>query len=228
MTSKTLVRRLGLLAGAAVAYTTLVRPWQLHWGATCAEDLEELPGDDLLPQARLQATRAVTIQARPSDVWPWLVQIGADKGGFYTYDALENAFGLGIHSVERLVSGWQHLRPGDFVAADRRKRGGWYVETLEPERTLVLWTGDPKTGWRFDGVETPAGYTWAYVLRELPDGSTRLLVRARFAYRNRLLGLPVELIELVDFLMVQRMLRGIRDRAEHCAPTPVMLEGTAA
>jgi hypothetical protein len=192
------------------------------------EDLEELPGDDLLPNARSQATRAITIEARPSDVWPWLVQIGADRGGFYTYDALENAFGLGIRSVERLVSGWQHLRPGDFVAADRRCRGGWFVERLEPERCLVLWTGDPRTGGRFDGRDTPAGYTWTYVLRERADGGTRLICRARFAYRSPLLLAPVEVIELVDWFMTQRMLRGIRDRAERCAPTPVSLEGTAA
>lgn len=94
-----------------------MKPWHEHWGATEAERSLPLPGDDLVPDPATQATRGIMIEADPADVWPW--QVGADRGAFYSYDWLENAIGLAIHSAEVVVDEWQGLAVGDLVRADR-------------------------------------------------------------------------------------------------------------
>ena len=120
-----------LAAGTALlAYEKFVRPWHLHWGATHDETIETLPGDEVKPDATLQVTHAVTIDAPPNEVWKWLVQIGQDRGGFFSYDWLENVFGLGIHNVDALIPEYQHLKVGDFVrSAHRGWLGGRFDET---------------------------------------------------------------------------------------------------
>jgi hypothetical protein len=104
-------------AGAVVAYRSWFTPWQQRWGATDAELEVGLPGDEHVAEPAVQLTRAITIHATPEEVWPWIVQLGADRGGFYSYDWLEDLFGLRIHSADEVVAEWQDLGVGDDIGA---------------------------------------------------------------------------------------------------------------
>jgi hypothetical protein len=193
--------------GVAAAYLRLARPRQLRWGATDQEYDRPLPGDDLIANADLMATRAITVHTSADRVWPWIAQLGQGRGGFYSYDALENLVGCDIHSADRVVPQWQDVKVGDQVKL--HPEVGLGVVVVEPGRALVLRGGVP-----MGAVPPPYDFTWAFVLREQPDGATRLLVRERYVYTQRWAPLLVEPVAVVAFVMSQRMLRGIRDRAE--------------
>jgi hypothetical protein len=207
-------RRLRRVAGGVLlvaVYWTLVRPRMLNRGATPAETRRSLPGDDLLPDPDAESTMATDIDAPADAVWPWLCQLGQDRGGFYSYERAENLVGLDIHNADRIVPEWQDLAVGDTVRlgrADRFPDATLEVAALDPERSLVLRTpGDP-TGW-----------VWSFVLDPTEDGTTRLLVRSRI----RLPGNPavrtaaLAALDPVSALMTHGMLRGIRTRAERLA-----------
>lgn len=203
------------VGAATVAYRRRVQPWQERWGATDDEVTAALPGDDLLAEPASQITRAVTIDAPPSAVWPWVVQLGADRGGFYSYDWLEDLFGLGIHSADDVVDRWQDLAVGDLVAANRKRTGGWYVVELRPQEALVLQVGDLSAGRPVRRDEQLGwAFQWTFALR--PDGPdrTRLLVRERSAFDRRLTRVLMAPIGPVSFVMTRRMLLGIAARAE--------------
>jgi len=226
---KALVRA-AVLAAAAGGYVAQLRPRHLRFGATHEEVQRPLPGDDLIKDAKVQATRAITIDARPDDVWPWIIQIGQDRGGFYTYDWLENFFALGIHSTDRIIHEWQHREIGDFVSGGAWGHAGWYVMEVRPPHVLVLQAGDERTGRPAQADEPPMGtFSWAFVTEER-DGQTRLLVRARYGYTRWVARPIVEFAEIADFIMTQRMLRGIKNRGERTAACrrAVQGEGTAA
>jgi hypothetical protein len=193
--------------GSAAAYFLVVRPWQLRWGATDEERGVTLDGDDLLPNPDLVATRAITVHALADQVWPWIAQLGQGRGGFYSYDALENLVGCDIHSADRVVPEWQDLKVGDQVHLHPEVELG--VAVVEPCRAQVLRGGVP-----MGAVPPPYDFTWAFVVGEQPDGTTRLLVRERYTYTQRWAPFLVEPVAVVAFVMSQRMLRGIRDRAE--------------
>ncbi len=84
------------------------------WGATSAEINADLPGDDIVPAANIRSTKGITIQARPEEIYPWLLQIGVDRGGMYSYDWLENLFGLKVHTTDQIVPEYQQVQIGDF------------------------------------------------------------------------------------------------------------------
>ena len=199
------------LASAAAFYVLLGRARQLRWGATGREAGEPLPGDDLIADPDLTATRAITIRAPASQVWPWIVQLGQGRGGFYSYDFVENLIGCSIHSAHRVVPEWQDLKPGDQVRL--APQAGLTVAHLEAARSLVLRGGVP-----MGKAAPPYDFTWAFVLNDEPDGATRLLVRERYAYTRPWARLLVEPAAAVSFMMSQKMLRGIRDRAETPPP----------
>ncbi|MEM8532269.1 MAG: hypothetical protein AAGF95_15595 [Chloroflexota bacterium] len=117
---------------AASAYWLLLRPWYLHWGATDIDCERRLPGDDLIPRPYTQSTRAITIAASARDIWPWIVQIGQERGGFYSYDWLENLIGLDIHSADRIRPELQHLQVGDLIRFAPDGGPGMLVAALEP------------------------------------------------------------------------------------------------
>ncbi|MER2134492.1 MAG: SRPBCC family protein [Arthrobacter sp.] len=200
-------------SGTAAAILALRRA-SLRWGATEAELAMELPGDELLPVPNLAATRAISIAAPPSAVWPWLTQLGQNRGGFYSYDWLENLVGLGIHSAETIQPELQVQGPGDMI--DLAPGAGLSVVRLDGERALVLGGGvgpdGSSAGAGTEGV--PYDFTWAFILLPQLGGSIRLVVRERYTYRTGWAGALVEPVEMVSFLMSERMLRGIRDRAE--------------
>ncbi|PRC44756.1 hypothetical protein C6A85_98610, partial [Mycobacterium sp. ITM-2017-0098] len=138
-----------LLAGASLAglvfgYRGLLRPWMYQWGATREEAIAGLPGDELVVADGPRTTRAVTIDAAPGAVWPWLAQIGEDRGGFYSYSRLERAVGADIHNASTIHPEWQDLHVGDTVWLARRggERGRQVVAALQPESDLVLMSPD--------------------------------------------------------------------------------------
>jgi hypothetical protein len=195
------------IAGAAAAYVLLARPRHLRWGATGQESGETLPGDDLIADPDLTATRAITVRAPAGRIWPWIVQLGQGRGGFYSYDFLENLAGCDIHSADRIVPEWQEVAAGDEVRL--APQVGLTVASVERGRSLVLRGAVP-----MGDSAPPYDFTWAFVLKDEPDGSTRLLVRERYGYTRRWARLLVEPVAAISFVMSRRMLRGIRDRAE--------------
>lgn len=192
-----------LIAGAAaVGYRRLLRGPILMWGATDDEVAATLPGDDLLPDADGTSTRAITIRARPDDVYPWLAQMGpAPRGGAYTYDWIENLLGLHMHSTDRVLDEFQHPAIGEVIA-------------LGPNRMRIA-VADP--GHAFATRSEDGNWVWAFTLVDIGDGTTRLISRNRFRLprlRDRIGMLPMEPGSLI---MERKMLQGIRDRAETLA-----------
>lgn len=206
------------LVATAAAWRRWGRPWQQRWGATDAEVAAPLPGDDLVAEPAQQVTRAIGIGAPPEAVWPWVVQLGADRGGFYSYDWLENLFGLRIHSADRIVEEWQELAVGDIVAADRAVSGGWVVGHLEPGSTLAMLVADVDTRSPLDRDEQGWEFLWTFAVRPAPDGGSRLLVRERTAFGTPIARALLAPVGLVSFVMTRRMLQGIKGRAEAAAP----------
>jgi hypothetical protein len=201
-------RRARLLAiGAGTAVAFVARKRMLTWGATDDELDLDLPGDALLTRPDVVATRAITIRATPGEIWPWLAQLGQGRGGFYTYDFLENLVGADIHSADTIVPEWQHIDVGDEVKL--APEVGLVVAQVEPNRSLVL-----HGGVQMGKVSPPYDFTWAFVLLERADGSTRLVVRERYTYLRGWAPLIVEPTGVISFVMTERMLREIRNRAE--------------
>ncbi|MDX6410103.1 MAG: hypothetical protein QOE13_3174 [Gaiellaceae bacterium] len=198
---------LSATAGALAAYILVARPRQLRWGATDEECEGPLPGGELIENADITATRAITIRASADQVWPWIAQLGQGRGGFYSYDFLENLVGCDIHSADRINPEWQNVDVGDEVRF--APEIGLAVASLEQGRSLVLRGGVP-----IGSTAPPYDFTWSFVLRDGPDKTTRLLVRERYAYKRPWARLIVEPTEVLSFVMSRKMLRGIRDRAE--------------
>jgi hypothetical protein len=152
-------------------------------------------------------------------VWPWLAQFGQGRGGFYSYDALENLVGCRIHSTDRILTDHQHPRAGDLIRSGPGERyASWEVMSVDPPRSLVLMGADPSTGRAPRPTEEipEKGYaasTWQWELRPDENGATRLLVRQRLAHSpsQKLLW---RLVEPLNFVMEREMLRGIKRRAE--------------
>ncbi|GAA2471522.1 SRPBCC family protein [Terrabacter carboxydivorans] len=204
---------LAAVVGGVAALGVVTLRWSaLHWGATTEETRERLPGDEILPDPGLVATRAVTVEAPTEEVWRWVVQMGSDRGGFYSYDGLENLAGCHLHSADAVVDAWQHLEPGDLVRL--HPRVALAVTAIEPGRSLVLHAGAAMPG---DPSAAPYDFTWSFVLRRHPHRATRLIVRERFSYPHPWSPVLVEPVSAVSSLMSQKMLRGIRDRAERAA-----------
>jgi hypothetical protein len=202
------VKRLAPAGLAALgAYALLARPRQLRWGASDGEFASQLAGDDLIPQPDLTATRAISIRAASDRVWPWVAQLGQGRGGFYSYDRLENLVGCQIHNADRILPECQDIRVGDEVRLHPEVKLA--VAACEPGRSLVLRGGVP-----MGKTPPPYDFTWAFVLAEQVDGTTRLIVRERYAYTRWWSPLIAEPAEAISFVMSQKMLRGIRDAAE--------------
>ena len=174
--------------------------------ASAAEHLQPLPGDDRIPSSIGALTHAVTIDAAPEDIWPWLVQMGAGRAGWYSYDMFDNR---GYHSANALLPEWQHLAVGTLMPALPGVREGFIVLAFEPLHFLVLGWGSP---------EVPQLVTWAFVLKPISAERTRLLVRARGGPGYRLFGMPPGMSQLlarpVHWLMQRKQLLGIKQRVE--------------
>ena len=183
---------------AVVGYARLVRPWQLTWGATAAEVSRSLPSDGLVVSPTFNATRAITIDAPPGRVWPWIVQMGLTRAGWYSYDILDN---LGRSSAQHIMPEFQGLEPGDIVPMSPDGTQGMRVHSVDAPHSMV-W-GDP------------GGTTWAWQLDQTNTGSTRLLtrVRSRYQWFSPSIAFSV-LLEFGDIWMMRKMLLNLRQRAE--------------
>lgn len=198
-------------AVSLAAYLLAIRPWHLRWGATDEEIEMDLPGDEVKPDAKIQVTHAITINAPTAEVWKWLIQIGQGRGGFYSYDCLENLFDLEIHNVEEIKPELQNLKVGDFIRSAHKgwlggkfdDKAGWFVVRLEPNQTLVL----------RDEIEQGS---WAFVLRPVNENQCRLIIRAR---GEKPQNLPMKffhygIFEPAHFIMERKMLLKIKELAE--------------
>lgn len=218
MASTRPVRDLLALGGIALGiYGLIVRPWHCRWGATSAEVAAPMPGDDLVDRPSIAATRATTIDAPPSAVWPWIVQMGYGRAGWYSYDALDNQ---GVH-VRRIIPELQHLEVGDRMLTDAT--GGFRVEAIDRERSLVLLIRPEDTG---------NAALISCTIQLVPYGSemTRLVVRVRARFggvRGIAFGIA---FDFGDFVMMRRQILGIRERAERAwlAPTAPSVEPAQA
>jgi len=205
--------RAGILGGAALGlYAAVLRRRQLLWGAMPDEADGELPGDRLVSDADLISTRCIDIDADPREVWPWIAQMGQGRAGLYTYDALENLLGCDMHNADRIVPEWQGIEVGDTFRL--HPEIGLTVAEVRPGEALVLLGAVPAGGTK---GQAPYSFSWAFVLRDGVAGGTRLIVRERYGYTRWWAPLLVEPVEAVSFVMTQKMLRGIRDRAEGMA-----------
>lgn len=192
------------LMGSAMLYRCFLRGPILTWGATVDEASRRLPGDELLESPDGAATRAITINAPPSMVWPWIAQMGpSPRGGAYTYDWIENLLGLHMHSADHVLPEFQHPQVGDGFGYGRNRMS---FRRVEPERALAVQSLD-------------GNWVWSFVIEARPDGTTRLISRNRFRLpklKDKIGMIPMEPASL---LMERRMLIGIKTRAERLDST---------
>jgi hypothetical protein len=200
------------LTAVALVYMSaviLARPWHLAWGSSRAERMARLPGDRLVDPANYRMDHAITIHAPADSVWPWLVQIGQDRAGFYSYDRLERLIGADIHNADHIHPEWQVRQAGDLVRATQPaylggafgSQLGWRVAEVVPGRAIVL-------------------ERWgAFVLEPVDASTTRLHIRLRGDGTPTVastLFAPIGLLvfEPAHFIMERGMMRGIKQRAE--------------
>lgn len=202
-------RLIGLGSLAAAAYAFVIRPWMLRWGSTVDERGRRLPGDDLAPDATYVTTRAVTIKASAQAIWPWLVQMGQDRAGFYTHNWVERVLQSGIPDTSVIRPEWQHLEVGDLMRTNRDIGGkpmGWPVAAVEPGRSLVV-----------ASKSMPAG-TYAFVIDPIDAGSSRLIVRDRAHWKWTEWPFAALIYEPLHAYMETGLISGVRRRAEAAVP----------
>jgi hypothetical protein len=231
-----MIKRIVVGAGIAAigwAIFAQARRWRTTWGADPTEALKPLPGDDLVADALSSDTRGITIEAPADAVWPWLLQMGYGRGGWYSIDQLD----MRGPSATRIVDEWQVLAVGDTLPT--HPGGGFTVKVLEPGRALVLYadgaTMQPTEGAPEASEDVPAGLaasgafmsatpqdfraSWAFVLEPLDGGRTRLIERVRYwgAEGGPVSKVALPLLGFGVFVMIQRQMTGIRQRAEQLA-----------
>ncbi len=190
----------------ATLYWFPIRRWMNQWGATPSDLSRVMAGDRLIADPTYSGTMAVTVNATPEHIWSWLVQIGYQRGGLYSYDWLDRLFGfLDRPSTARILPEFQHLAVGDEIPLGRGP--GWPVASMEPPRALVL---DMRNMGSIDWV-------WQFGLYTVDEKQTRLVSRSRVHARTIWAWLLTSAIEPAGFIMTRRMLLGLKQRAEALA-----------
>lgn len=206
------------MAAVSGVYWFSVRPWHLRWGAHEAEVAQRWPGDELVESPFTRAVRAVTVNAPAARVWPWIMQIGRERGGFYSYTWLENLIGADIHNVDHLIPGLPDRQPGDTVWMGPRDRFGgmarMVVGKVLPERALVL--VPPIDADRVLGGGMASG-VWAFVLDPATNETTRLVMLSLVS-QPRLSD--VLFWEPAHFVMERKMMLTIKRLAETAGARP--------
>lgn len=180
-------------------YLAFLRPWQLRWGATDDEINRSMPGDDVVSNPSFNATRAVTIHASAENIYPWIVQMGVTRAGWYSYDLLDN---LGKRSAESILTEHQNLQVGDVIPMSPDGKQGMIVKDFSENKWMLWW-------------DNKGDSTWVWGI--FPDGETsfRLVTRVRMKYRWALLAVPFNmLVEFFDIVMMRKCMLGIKRRAE--------------
>jgi hypothetical protein len=193
-----------IFAALLLATTVVIRPWLAHWGATAAEAEMPLPGDDLIPEAAHQSTLALTVQAPPESIWPWLAQMGAGRGGLYSYSWFERLMMCQMRNANRVIPELQNPQAGDQVRLCAGDFGPppLHIASLQPGRAFII-------GGR-DEASAAWNSTWQFVLEPQGESTTRLLLRLGSASYS---GFDA-ILEPVFFIMERRMLQGIQERVE--------------
>jgi hypothetical protein len=208
---------LGIAVAGLVAAQKVLQPIYSRWGATDEELARTYPGDDLSRDAVYSATHAVTIAATPAAIWPWFVQLGQDRAGFYSYAALENLVGAQMPVVERIVPEFQVERNvGDRIplgAAERTNGQVAIVARIEPQRSLVLIVPGDWANVQAGGIALHG--TWSFTLEPLDPYRTRVLARFRLGPHMP----PVPLVDAAHFIMQRKMLLTLKALIE-APPAP--------
>ncbi len=212
----------GIVGAVAIAFSIVLSPllqrWYSRWGATETEVRRSMPGDELVPRPKSQMTLAITIQAPPDRIWPWYAQLGCRRGGWYSYDLLDNG---GVPSADRIISEYQQIKVGDEVWGTPDGKLRFPVALVEPGRVLVLGgtmntrTGktaapdDPSLDMYYSGDQ-------AWLISPLDDGTTRLIFRNRTDWNPSFLNTLMwrVMLEPISFVMGRKMLLNIKRRAE--------------
>jgi hypothetical protein len=208
---------------ATVILSPLLRSWYSRWGTTDAEAQRSYPGDDAVPHPKSELTCAITVHAPASCVWPWFVQLGCQRGGWYAYDLLDNG---GVPSANHIIPAYQHLKVGNVVKAVPNGSFGFPVAAIVPGKVLTLAgtlntrTGqpadphDPHLDAYFSGDQT-------FVIDSLDERTCRLIFRMRVDWNPSLPNTLIYrgIVEPVSFVMGRKMLRNVKARAEALAAT---------
>jgi hypothetical protein len=196
--------RLLLILTIALLYWFPLRRWFARWGTTSDDLTRVMTGDTVIVNPTHSATHAVTVDAPPEDIWPWLVQMGYQRGGLYSYDWLDRLFGfLDRPSADRVMPEFQHLVVGDKIRLGPREE--LTVTALEPARALVL-------SYKGHGME----WVWQFGLYPLDHNRTRLVSRGTERIPNTVgARLGMLAMEPAALIMTRRMLLGLKERAEN-------------
>jgi hypothetical protein len=235
---------IGLLSAASGAY--LLRRMGRRWGASDDEVYRPMPGDELIPHPMVETTHAITIQASAAEVWPWLVQMGMDRGGWYSdpewwdgmaekvlwsFLASEEKTGYSIRaepSADRIIAKFQNLKVGDIVLDGPPGTAFFTVAAMEEKRVLALYSNShvrylvPDALRNNPRVNIQGEFSWVFILDELDVNTTRLILRTRVNYGPRMFRvLTRPFFWPVDFVLARKMLRGIKWRVEQRKQQPV-------
>jgi hypothetical protein len=210
-----------ILIGVAVLLSPLMRPWYSKWGATAAEANRRMPGDELVPDSKTHLTLAVTVHAPAAQIWPWLLQLGCQRAGWYSYDLLDNG---GISSAERIIPEYQHLEVGDVVKAMPQGDFGFPVAAKEDYKRLTLGGAlDTRTGETADpydpDLEAYFSGDQTFYLEEIPRDNgpvARFIFRMRLGWNSSFFNTIVYrvFLEPISFVMARRTMLNIKRRAE--------------
>jgi hypothetical protein len=210
------VSRTAVAAAVVGGYSSLYHLGR-SWGATPEERRSTVPGDELVAAPKLQTTHAITIDATPEDVWPWLVQMGWGRAGWYTYRWVDLAlFPANGPSADRVLAGHQHLEVGDRISDGPPETACFFtVRQLEPARLLVLYSDSHLFGPLAARDDVTMDWAWTWQLTPRPGGRTRLLQRNNGRMTPAwAAALYLATIVPADFVMARSHLRGIKERAE--------------
>ena len=193
-------------------YLRFIRPWQLRWGATDEEVARAMPGDEVVKSPTFNATRGVTVQARPEEIWPWLLQMGVTRAGWYSYDLFDN---LGKPSAQRIIPELQHVAVGDVIPMSPDGKQGLRVKDFEANQWMLWW-------------DNKGDSTWYWGLSRLDESQTRLITRVRMRYHWLSPMILFDLlVEFTDIIMMRKCMLGIKQRAERASSqTPEPIEAT--
>ncbi len=194
-------------------YLLAIRPFALRWGATAEEGARAMPGDPLVLSPSFCATRGITIEGRPKDIWPWLVQMGYNRAGFYGYDLIENVGSkTGIHSLESIAPALEDPKAGDVLPISAM--ASLVFDSIQRDKYLI---------WRTAAAPPDGSFTWA--LYPVDGNHTRLVSRIRLRYHWTDRRLLLDLFtEFADHVAVSKILMGIKDRVEGRPPQSIAWE----